>query len=159
MLVGFRLWAQHWAKYTEQSSTAIGGNIVGTSRPRRQIWELYHSLLSTILQHDLLYPPSSDRSHSSAVSDSTDQEDGAVSLQLRLQQRAELQLVQDMYERLLLAEVPFPKASEFNEEIVRWLEVVMGNWRIFCYKKTWDERELGDGGKNSSTKHVLDVRF
>lgn len=159
--MGFRLWAQLWANHADHDFTAVGGNIVGTTKPRRQIWELYHSLLSTILQYDLLYPPFiADNGRDSALPDSArEEQDADANSNLRVQQRAELQRVQETYECLLLAEVSFPRANEFNKEIERWVELVMGNWRIFCCGNRLDKRELDEGGKDSFAKSVLDVRL
>ncbi|KAI9784010.1 MAG: hypothetical protein M1816_001092 [Peltula sp. TS41687] len=163
LLKGFRVWASLWANRKDQISfTAIGGNIVGTNRARRQIWSLYHSLLSTILQHDLLYPPcfvDSGRDSGEFGSIEAEGEDAVANSRLRAQLKDELQRAQETYEGLLLAETSFPSADEVNEEIQRWAGVVMENWRTLCCEDKSDEWELGEGGKDSYSRTVLDILY
>ena len=78
-------------------------------------------------------------------------------IRIPLQQRNELWHVQDIYESLLFAEVPFPKAHEFNEEIQRWVEVVMGNWKFLC-ESTRTDGGLSEENNRDVGQDTLKVR-
>ena len=117
---------------------------------RRHVWKAYHKTLSNILQGGLPYPlpgASAEGSPSPSVEN----------FHARLQQRAELQHVQNTYESLMLEEVKFPKADEVNEEIEEWVESVVGNWRVLC-GSTWQDDDLGEGGREGVSRSVLEVR-
>ena len=121
-----------------------------TGVPRRRVWKAYYNTLSKILQGGLPYPPpgaSAEGSSSASVEN----------FHARLQQRAELQHVQTIYESLMLEEVKFPKADEINQEIEEWVESVVGNWRVLC-GSTWRDDDLGEGGKEGVARSVLEVR-
>lgn len=77
---------------------------------------------------------------------------------MRLRQRTELKRVEIIYENLLIKETLFPKASETNHEIESWVESVMDNWRLLC-GPTWDDNDLGEGGKEGVARSLLDVRI
>lgn len=152
-----------WSKFVEQSVSRTSNTPLElasrTVKPRRPIWKQYYNLLSTILQRQLPYrPPSSEETLLQPTVLANGYEKGEWERTARSQQRAELQNVQENYERLLLHEVPFPKAHEFNEEIESWIEMVVGNWRIFC-GSGWDETAMDEAGKILLGRGVLDVGF
>ena len=74
----------------------------------------------------------------------------------KLQQGAELKKVEAAYEGVLLKETQFPKADQTNSQIESWVDQVMANWRIMC-GHTWQDEDLGAGGKASLGRGVLDV--
>jgi cargo-transport protein YPP1 len=118
--------------------------------PRRHVWKAYHNTLSNTLQGGLPYPlpgASAEGSPSPSVEN----------FHARLQQRAELQHVQNTYESLMLEEIKFPRADEVNQEIEEWVESVVGNWRVLC-GSTWQDDDLGEGGKEGVSRGVLEVR-
>jgi hypothetical protein len=65
-------------------------------------------------------------------------------------------MVESSMEAKLLDETRFPRANERNERVEKWIDAVMQNWRIMC-GPTWQEAELGEGGKNALARGVLDV--
>ena len=70
---------------------------------------------------------------------------------------AELDRAQNTYERLLLVEVPFPKAHELNEEVETWANMTMKNWRL-RYMADRTSGGSSEEEKISVTRKVLDVR-
>ncbi|KAI9779152.1 MAG: hypothetical protein M1839_007687 [Geoglossum umbratile] len=147
----FRSWAKFWETRPGQGLGALRGNCVAVGVPRRLVWKTYYSALSEILQGGLPYPPprtSVEGSPSASVEN----------FHARLQQRAELQHVQNTYESLMLEEVKFPKADEMNEEIEEWVELVIGNWRVLC-GSTWRDDDLGEGGKEGVARSVLEILY
>lgn len=149
----FRSWGDFW----QRASSAAGGN-PSTSHldiPRRQVWKAYYDLLSTILQHGLLYAPNQDAA-TLIIPDASIPDEQRQSA--RRQQRAELKRVEATYESLLLNETKFPKASQSNSEVEEWTDQVITNWRIFS-GSTWTDADLGDGGKRAVSRAVLDILY
>ncbi|KAI8941063.1 hypothetical protein NX059_002303 [Plenodomus lindquistii] len=143
----YRHWARHWDA-TAKSGASEG---LSSAHNRRSAWKSYYDTLSTILRHDLPYEPDSTP---------TTQEKSALYSQssIRLRQRAELKRVETIYENLLIKETQFPKASETNHEIETWVDSVMDNWRLLC-GPTWDDSDLGEGGKEGIGRSVLDILY
>lgn len=145
----FKAWSDFWERAPSREETAASGLDI----PRRQVWKAYYDLLSTILQHGLVFNPDSQSSADlymvSTYSDQT---------ALKQRQRSELQRVESTYEALLLAETKFPKASEASTEVEAWVQQVIANWRIFTGSE-WSDAELGDGGKTAVSRSVLDILY
>ncbi|KAH9873042.1 hypothetical protein J1614_005439 [Plenodomus biglobosus] len=142
---------RHWAKYWDATAKNGGSDVVNSARHRRLAWKSYYDTLSTILRHGLPYEPDSTpvtQEKSSLYNHSS----------MRLRQRAELKRVETIYENLLIKETHFPKASETNHEIETWVDSVMDNWRLLC-GPTWDDNDLGEGGKEGMSRGVLDVLY
>ncbi|KAF1957572.1 filamentation protein-like protein [Byssothecium circinans] len=143
----FRFWAKYWES-TEKMHASEGPN---AAKYRRLAWKAYYDTLSQTLRHDLPYEPEQ-------VATDSGNEKPPTSSQLRLQQRGELKKVETIYERLLLEETHFPKASETNHEIETWADAVMDNWRHLC-GPTWSNADLGAGGKEAVARGVLDILY
>ncbi|EKG15875.1 Tetratricopeptide-like helical [Macrophomina phaseolina MS6] len=152
-LHAFRL----WSRLMENGKAQFAGEAL-TDPPdmRRAVWKAYYDTLSIILRRGLLYSGSSDPDK--ALLGDAEHASEEQYLSARLQQRAELTLVETVYESLLLKETRFPKASESNEEVDAWAESVMRNWRIIC-GPAWTDEELGEGGKSAVGKGVLDILY
>ncbi|CBY00722.1 similar to filamentation protein (Rhf1) [Plenodomus lingam JN3] len=143
----YRQWAKHW----DATAKSGGSDEAHQARHRRLAWKSYYDTLSTILRNDLPYEPDSTpetQEKSSLYSQSS----------MRLRQRAELKRVETIYENLLIKETHFPKASETNHEIETWVDSVMDNWRLLC-GPTWDDNDLGEGGKEGIGRSVLDILY
>ena len=97
-------------------------------------WGYYYNTLSVLLQ----------RETTQHVFDS------------RLQQGIELKKVEASYESILLKETKFPRADQANSQIESWVDQVMANWRIMC-GHTWQDEDLGEGGKAALGRGVLEV--
>lgn len=153
-LHAFRL----WSRLMENGKAQFAGEAM-TDPPdmRRAVWKAYYDTLSIILRRGLLYSGSSDPDQA-LLGDAAEHASEDQYMSARLQQRAELKLVETVYEGLLLKETCFPKASETNEEVDSWAESVMSNWRIIC-GPTWTDEELGEGGKSAVGKGVLDILY
>lgn len=139
---------RYWAKFWEATAKSSGAG-TENARYRRLAWKAYYDTLSTILRHNLPYEP-----ESTPVT----QEKGPLHSQssMRLQQRIELKRVETVYENMLIKETQFPKASETNREIEAWVDSVVDNWRLLC-GPTWNDNDLGEGGKEGIARSVLDV--
>ena len=74
----------------------------------------------------------------------------------KLQQGVELKKVEATYESILLQEVQFPRADQASSLIESWVDQVMANWRVMC-GHTWQDDDLGEGGKASLGRGVLSV--
>jgi cargo-transport protein YPP1 len=122
---------------------------------RWDMWMAYYRTLSYILQKGFIYAPSYTESNPKVLHSRLGIADGEF-LKVRLQQRAELKRVEASIETKLLDETRFPKANERNERIERWVDAIMANWRVMC-GPTWQDDELGEGGKNAIARGVLDV--
>ncbi|GME42465.1 filamentation protein [Neofusicoccum parvum] len=153
-LHAFRL----WSRLMENGKAQFAGEAM-TDPPdmRRAVWKAYYDTLSIILRRGLLYSGSSDPDQA-LLGDAAEHASEDQYMSARLQQRAELKLVETVYEGLLLKETCFPKASETNEEVDSWAESVMSNWRIIC-GPAWTDEELGEGGKSAVGKGVLDILY
>ncbi|KAH7359718.1 hypothetical protein BKA66DRAFT_612353 [Pyrenochaeta sp. MPI-SDFR-AT-0127] len=142
---------RYWARFWEGTAKTGVSDAANASRHRRLAWKAYYDTLSMILRHDLAFEP--DSTHAT-------QEKSALHGQssVRLRQRAELKRVETVYESLLIKETQFPKASEVNHEIEVWVDSVMDNWRLLC-GPTWNDDDLGEGGKEGVARSVLDVLY
>lgn len=139
----------------DQAWRPLGTRASFTGHPPRAVWRAFYEALSRIVAEDLVYHPSPvHRDHD------TPEHRGLLEdeefLASRVQQRADLRRVEANYESLLLHESHFPKASESNDEVKGWIELVMSNWRTLCGPQ-WTDAELGSGGKASVGRSTLDV--
>lgn len=130
----FRQWAHLACKGTQQSPTTFGH--ARTPRTRMSVWRAYYHHLSALLQ----------QSHPDAP------------LHLRSNLVPELRRVETAYENELLRSVQFPKASESNQVIEEWVEQVIANWEVLCGSQ-WSVKDLGEGGRNTVGRHVIDVLY
>jgi hypothetical protein len=146
-LQAFRSWANYW------ETTAKSGGPEGADAAiyRRQAWKAYYDTLSAMLRLGMPY-------ESESVSADHATEKPRLLPHSRLQQRAELNKVETIYESLLLNETHFPKASENNTEIEQWIDSAIENWRVFC-GPSWTDADLGAGGKEAVGRCMLDVGY
>ncbi|EME81877.1 filamentation protein [Pseudocercospora fijiensis CIRAD86] len=134
----FRAWGEFWHRApTHQGATTPSGLEI----PRRQVWKAYYDLLSSVLQHALIYGP--------------EQKGSAIEF---LPLTSSLLRVESAYESLLLEETKFPKASQANTELEEWADQVVANWRFFT-GSDWSDADLGKGGKQSVSRAVLDILY
>lgn len=147
-----------WSRVTENGKSSFGG-LDGSDPPnmRRAVWKAYYGSLSVILRRRILYTGSADPVDP-LMKDDAEHASEEQYISAKLHQRSELRLAESVYEALLLKEKQFPKASENNEEIDSWAESAMRNWRVLC-GPTWTDDELGEGGKASVGKCVLDILY
>ncbi|KAF1915662.1 hypothetical protein BDU57DRAFT_279500 [Ampelomyces quisqualis] len=138
---------RYWAQHCEAAPKSGGSDAPRAARQRRTAWKAYHDTLSHILRHSLAYEPDTPETPPLHTQPS-----------LRLRQRAELKRVETVYEALLVAETPFPRASETNHEVEAWVASVMHNWRLLC-GPTWRDADLGEGGKEGVARSVLDILY
>ncbi|KAM0272542.1 hypothetical protein ACHAQH_008678 [Verticillium albo-atrum] len=139
-LACYRSWARYWEAFT-----VVGGQGYRGSVPRRRVWNEYYSALSTILDLNLPYPTGSMPTMTTEMSP-------------RNLLRVELKKVEAAFEALLVAETQFPKADEEREEVEEFAKSVMKNWSILC-GRGWREEDLGEGGRESVSRGVLDVFY
>ena len=133
ILAPFRAFSKYWD--TKGASNPGLRNKIGVHQSSYiRTWGCYYDTLSVLLQ----------REATAHVFDS------------KLQQGAELKKVEAAYEGVLLKETQFPKADQANSQIESWVDQVMANWRIMC-GPTWQDEDLGAGGKASLGRGVLDV--
>ena len=122
---------------------------------RWDVWMAYYETLSEILVRGYIYAPA----YSDIKPELVYSRDGLVDsecVNARLMQRTEIKKVEANIETKLLQETHFPKATERNSRVERWVDAVMQNWRIMC-GPSWHDDELGEGGKNAIARGVLDV--
>ena len=131
-LATFRQWALAISKTNPASPRLYG--FYGSYHTRRVVWQAYYLLLSCALRE----------SSSSETSGSG--------------QASELRRVQTGYENELLRTTQFPQASQSNTIVEEWVEQVIGNWEMMCGAQ-WHESELGEGGRNSAGRNVLDILY
>ena len=124
---------------------------------RWDVWMAYYRTLSYILQKGFMYAPSYTANNPKVLHSRLGIMDDEF-LKVRLLQRAELKRVETSIESKLLVETGFPRSNERNQRVERWVDAVMANWRIMC-GPTWQDDELGEGGKNAIARGVLDVRL
>jgi tetratricopeptide (TPR) repeat protein len=135
-----------WAKYWETVSSAVtGGFGFKGSIPRRQVWENYYLALSRILEDDMPIPTG----HVNKITND---------LSARNQLRIELKGAEAAYQALLLGETTFPRAEEGRPEVEAFVRRVVKNWAIMC-GRGWQERDLGQGGRDSLSRGVLDTLY
>ena len=102
--------------------------------PHPRAWKAYYDVISIMIRHDIVQPVFKSRS----------------------QQCAELKKVEGVYQGLLLKEIEFPRADQANYQIELWVDQVIVNWRVMC-GRSWKDEDLGDGGKASLGRGVLEV--
>jgi hypothetical protein len=122
---------------------------------RWDVWMSYYDTLSEILRRGYVYSPA----YTEGTPDILQSREGLSDdefITVRLQQRTEIKKVENSIEAKLMDETRFPKSNERNSRVERWVDAVMLNWRIMC-GPTWQDEELGEGGKNAIARGVLDV--
>lgn len=132
----FRGWSLLASKGKEISPRLYGNP--GPHRSRLSVWRIYYNYLSDALQ-------SLSRSDRDMVNDQPDLV-------------TELRRVETAYENELLRNTQFPKADDSNDTIEQWVEQVIRNWEVIC-GSSWAERDIGEGGRNSYTRTVLDILY
>lgn len=129
----FRAWALLASKRNTNTSMSYGHP---GSRPTKvSVWRAYYDHVSRLVQ-----------ASSEAEPDA------------RRELVTELRRVETAYENELLRNTQFPKASESNQVIERWVEQVTTNWDVIC-GSGWSEEDLGDGGRDLVTRNVLDILY
>lgn len=141
-IVCFRSWAKYWEV---MAAPVTGGFGFKGSVPRRRIWNEYYLALSHILENDLPLPTGQIEKISNDLS-------------ARSQLRVELRHTEAAYQALLLSETTFPRADEEREEVEAFVKQVVSNWTILC-GRGWREQDLGQGGRNSLSRGVLDILY
>ncbi|CAK7218719.1 hypothetical protein SBRCBS47491_003605 [Sporothrix bragantina] len=144
LLVSLRSWARYWEG--TNGASQLGGYGFRGSVPRRRIWYEYYSVLSSILEDDLPYPPA--YAPAGATGDSS----------ARNQLRIELKKVEAVYETLLLEETSFPRAEDERVEVEEFVRLVVQNWSVLK-GRGWHESDLGQGGRESASRGVLDILY
>ena len=133
VLAPFRTYSKYWdTKSPSDTSSLVKDG--GRNSSYMRTWGNYYDTLSVLLQ----------RGATQQVFDS------------KLQQGVELKKVEATYESILLKETKFPRADQANSQIETWVDQVMANWRVMC-GHTWQDEDLGEGGKISLGRGVLDV--
>lgn len=133
VLEPFRAYSKYWdTKSAFNTGTLFKAGDRHSSYMRT--WGYYYDTLSILLQ----------RGATQHIFDS------------KLQQGVELKKVEATYENVLLKETKFPRADQANSQIESWVDQVMANWRVMC-GHTWQDEDLGEGGKISLGRGVLDV--
>lgn len=122
---------------------------------RWDVWMAYYETLSEILRIGYCYSPTYTEKKPQILFTREPLSDEEY-LRVRLRQRAELKKVESSIEAKLLEETRFPKANERNSRVERWVDAVVQNWRIMC-GPSWQDEELGEGGKNAIARGILDV--
>lgn len=138
----FRSWGRFWDK---MGSPVTGGFGFKGSVPRRRIWNEYYLALSQLLDDDLP-PPAGFVGNISA------------DMSPRAQLRVKLKHAETAYQALLLGETAFPRADEDREEVEAFVTLVVKNWTVLC-GRGWREQDLGQGGRNSLSRGILDVLY
>ncbi len=137
----FRLQAfRHWAVLAVKNqdvSSSVYGNAPG-HLSKLEMWRAYYRFMSSILQNR----------QGIAEHVSFGPADLAI----------ELRRVEVSYENELLRNVQFPKATESNAAIEGWVEEFVRNWQILC-GPAWSDADLGEGGRNSAGRNVLDMLY
>ncbi|CAK7205543.1 hypothetical protein SEUCBS139899_008320 [Sporothrix eucalyptigena] len=144
LLVSLRSWAKYWEGTT--GAAQLGGYGFRGSVPRRRIWFEYYSVLSALLEDDLPYPAG--YAPTGATGDSS----------ARNQLRIELKRVEAIYETLLLEETTFPRAEDERVEVEAFVRLVVQNWSVLK-GRGWRESDLGQGGRESASRGVLDILY
>ncbi|KAM5351252.1 hypothetical protein ACJ41O_003975 [Fusarium nematophilum] len=141
-LACYRSWARFW---DTMATPVTGGYGFKGSVPRRRVWNEYYLALSQIVEFDLPFP--------TGFVNNT-----AGDLSPRNQLRVELKHAETTYQVLLLGETSFPRADEEREEVEAFVGLVLRNWSIIC-GRGWREDDLGQGGRNSLSRGVLDTLY
>ncbi|KAF2484622.1 hypothetical protein BDY17DRAFT_132265 [Neohortaea acidophila] len=149
-----------WSDFWQRSPAAASAARATTSKldtPRRNVWRAHYELLSTILHYGLTYNTSS-RSASDLLIMPSEIPAGEDRTVARVRQRIAMRRVESNYESLLLNETQFPKASQINTEVEEWVQRAVANWKILS-GPAWSDAELGEGGKESAGRNVLDILY
>ena len=133
VLAPFRAYARYW-DIKSASNAGVPFKADDRQSSYMRTWGCYYDTLSVLLQ----------RETTQHVFDS------------KLQQGVELRKVEARYESILLKETKFPRADQANTHIESWVDQVMANWRVMC-GHTWQDEDLGGGGKASLGRGVLSV--
>ncbi|KAK5166043.1 uncharacterized protein LTR77_008304 [Saxophila tyrrhenica] len=150
----FQAWSDFWQR--SPPSTTSGGSS-HLDIPRREVWKAYYDVLSKLLQYGLVSVFTNRATRSVLVVPSRefpDHEQPSAKIRLRI----DLKRVELTYESLLLTETQFPKASQSNTEIEQWVEQAISNWKVLA-GSDWTDHELGEGGKESLGRGVLDILY
>lgn len=132
-LKALRLWSTLTSRTQEVSPSTYGNTKSHISRS--SVWQIYYHIVSADLTKF---------QRPSTISRST--------------QASELRTVESAYETNFLRNRRFPKATESNAPVEEWVEQVIRNWQVLC-GPDWRESDLGEGGRNSVTRNVLDVLY
>ena len=151
----YKAWGDFWQRAPASSPSSTSASRLDV--PRRSVWRAYYDLLSTVIQHDLLYSPYSGPGADAFVFSNTILPDDQRTA-MKQRQRAELQRVEKVYETLLLEETKFPKASQSNGEVEEWTAQVMANWRHLT-GSNWTDSDVGEGGRNAISRATLDILY
>ncbi|OQV05197.1 Tetratricopeptide repeat-containing protein isoform 1 [Cladophialophora immunda] len=135
-LQAFRHWAVLAVKNQEVSASTYGNGPGHLSK--LDMWRAYYRFLSSLLQNR------------QGIADHVSIEHSDLAVELRR--------VETSYENELLRNVQFPKATESNAAIEAWVEEFIRNWQILC-GPNWSESDLGEGGRNSCGRNVLDMLY
>ncbi|KIX96848.1 uncharacterized protein Z520_07568 [Fonsecaea multimorphosa CBS 102226] len=135
-LQAFRHWAVLAVKNQEVLASTYGNGPGHLSK--LEIWRAYYRFMSSILQNR------------QGIADHVSIEHSDLAIELRR--------VETSYENELLRNVQFPKATESNAVIEGWVEEFIRNWQILC-GPNWSESDLGEGGRNSFGRNVLDMLY
>ncbi|KAK4946248.1 hypothetical protein LTR10_014760 [Elasticomyces elasticus] len=135
-LQSFRHWAVLAVKNQDVSASTFGNAPGHVSK--LAMWRAYYRFVSDILQQ---------KRESSRTVSTTHPE-----------LATELRRVETSYESELLRNTQFPKATESNLLIEEWVEEFIRNWQILC-GPDFAESDLGDGGRNSVGKNILDMLY
>lgn len=158
----FMSWSDFWQR-SPQNISLVGvtnskftQHVVGATR--RATCGSHYELVSTILQRRLSYniSPSSPSDLLVSVSSTAVADDDYIAMKSK--QKVAWKQAQMRYESLLLHETQFPKASQSNVEVEKWVEKVVKDWEVLN-GPTWTDLELGDGGKGSLSRGVLDILY
>jgi len=155
MLEIFRIWNTLW-NHGLQKLSIQGEKLRKRSEySRRDVWRAYYKTLLHILQQGYVYSPTSTPSQPALLETAEGMSDDEYRA-CKLKQRSEIKQVEATISKLLFAGTKFPKSSERNVEVEKWVEDVMSSWRTMC-GPTWTDAEIGEGGKDAVSRSVLDV--
>ena len=132
VLAPFRAYSKYWD--TKNASSTGVSKAGDWQRSCMRTWSCYYDTLSVLLQRENIQHVFGSK----------------------LQQAVELKKVEATYESILLGETTFPRADQANSHIESWVDQVMANWRVMC-GHTWQDEDLGEGGKASLGSGVLKV--
>ena len=136
-LQSFRRWAHLASKGQEEPAGTFGNSTAHLSR--FSLYEAYYMFLSQLLQTGVRCPEDSTK-------------------QPPVRQTTELRTAERLYENSFLRRTRFPQAKESNEAVENWVENVISNWTILC-SPAWRGSDLGEGGRNSYGRNVLDILY
>lgn len=154
----FRIWETFW------TTSSCPRNVTGYD-PRedlgylwRDVWFVYYLTLSDILQRGWVYDSEHTPDAPPRILPPDKRLTDSQFLASRMRQIADLQRIEAYNERYLMKETQFPRATEHNEDVEKWADAVMRNWRVMC-GPSWRDEELGHGGKGVVARGVLDILY